>query len=337
MVMIRTRPITWVKLLLLGLVLTLLGSIQECQGSGLPAATLPPYQEFLYQGSISIKYRETEQGHPVSMVFIHGFGAASHYWQALEEHFSKRYNTIALDLKGFGYSDKPRDGRYGVSDQAEMLVAFLQSKNLQDVILVGHSMGGAVALLTHFKSKPDLVKAMILIDNASYGQMLPDFIQVLKHPVWGVLGPALLPDRLLMQKVLEKVYSDKKLITPARMQPYLDALKTPGAHYALRQTARQLIPKNVDEIIDKTVNLDIPVLIIWGENDQVLTLSSGQRLHYDVKTSEFVIIPGAGHNPHEEQTEATIGAMESFLKRRGLQKEPAIQLKKAPGKPGKPN
>lgn len=303
---------TLIKRLFLVHVLILLGGFQAIKLWG---ATLPPYQEFLYQDSIAIKYRERQAGHSYTMVFIHGFGAGSHYWQALEEHFAGSYNTIALDLKGFGFSDKPRDGKYRVSDQAEMLAAFLDSKNLRDVILVGHSMGGAVALLTHFRLDPGRVKALILLDNASYGQVLPDFIQVLRDPILGVLGPALLPDRLLMRSVLGKVYYYKTNITAARMQPYLDSLKTPGAHYALRQTAKQLIPENVDEIIEKTVNLDIPVLIIWGENDQVLPLSSGQRLHHDVKVSEFVIIPNAGHNPHEEQTEATIEAMEAFLQR----------------------
>ncbi len=145
------------------------------------AAALFSYQEFMYQGNISIKYRELNQGHPYTMVFIHGFGAASHYWRDLEEHFAGTYNTVALDLKGFGYSAKPKDGKYRVSDQADMVKAFIEAKNLSNIILVGHSMGGAVALLTHFKLKPGLVKGLILLDNASYGQELPDFVHLLKN------------------------------------------------------------------------------------------------------------------------------------------------------------
>ncbi len=96
------------------------------------------------------------------------------------------------------------------------------------------------------------------------------------------------------------------------IQQYTTYLKTPGAYQALRETAKQIIPENVDEIIDNTVNLKIPVLIIWGENDQILSLSSGQRLHYDIKDSEFVIIPESGHDPHEEKPAETIQAMTHF-------------------------
>lgn len=288
------------------------------------APALSGYQEFLYQGNISIKYRENHQGHPYTMLFLHGFGAGSHYWRHLEEHFAAAYNTVALDLKGFGYSDKPRDGNYRVSDQADLVKDFIAAKNLDNIILVGHSMGGAVALFTYFKTRPGLVKSLILLDNASYGQELPDFIRLLQTPVLNTLGPALLPDRLLVKQMLQKVFYDQSKITEAMIQQYVDYLKIPGAHQALRETAKQIIPANVDEIIDQTVNLNIPVLIIWGENDQVLPLSSGQRLHYDIKDSEFVIIPDAGHDPHEEKPAETIQAMTSFLNRRLVKATPAL-------------
>lgn len=277
---------------------------------------LSSYQEFLYQGHISIKYRELSQGHPYTLLFIHGFGAASHYWQGLQEHFAAAYNTVALDLKGFGYSDKPRDGNYRVSDQADLVKAFIEAKNLSNVILVGHSMGGAVALLTYFNLPPGQVKGLILLDNASYGQELPEFIHLLRDPVLSTLGPALLPDKLMVKHMLRQVFYDDSKITESMISQYAAYLKTPGAYPALRQTAKQIIPENVDDIIDQTVNLNIPVLIIWGENDQILPLSSGQRLHYDIKGSEFVIIPEAGHNVHEEKPAETIQAMTSFLSRR---------------------
>ncbi len=204
-------------LLLLMAMLLLCGFIN--QPAAAPSAALPaPYQEFIYQGNISIKYREIYQGHPYTMVFIHGFGAASHYWRELEEHFAATYNTVALDLKGFGYSDKPKDGNYRVSDQADLVKAFLEAKNLSNIILVGHSMGGAVALLTQFKLKPGLVKGLILLDNASYGQELPDFVHLLRTPVLNTVGPAILPDKLMVKHMLQKVFYDQTKITDAMIQ-----------------------------------------------------------------------------------------------------------------------
>ncbi|MBM4287519.1 MAG: alpha/beta hydrolase [Deltaproteobacteria bacterium] len=293
-----------------------LGCCFNPPASGLEVLGASSYKEFLYQGTISIKYREHNPGHPCTLLFIHGFGAASHYWRALEDYFASSYNTIALDLKGFGYSAKPRDGKYRLTDQAELLTAFIQEKNLRNIILVGHSMGGAVALLTTFRVKEPLIKGLILLDNASYAQEPPEFIRLLRTPVLNRLGPALLPDRFLVRRLLQQVFWDKEKITDEMIRTYCTYLQLPGAHYALRQTAYQIVPDNVDEIIDQTVRLKLPVLIIWGENDQILALSSGQRLHYDIKKSEFVIIPESGHNPHEEKPAETIRAMASFLSRR---------------------
>jgi pimeloyl-ACP methyl ester carboxylesterase len=295
--------------------LLLCGSIApQAQASSIPVPAVS--QEFLYLGHISIKYREQQQGHPYTLLFIHGFGAGSHYWRELEEHFAGRYNTVALDLKGFGYSAKPKDGNYRLRDQADLVQAFIQAKNLSNVILVGHSLGGAVALLTSFQLPSDKVKGLILLDNAYFGQELPDFIRLLRTPVVNTVGPALLPDRFLVKQMLQKVFSDQTKITEAMIQQYAAYLKSPGAYYALRQTARQIIPDNVDEIIQQTIDLKIPVLIIWGEEDRILPLKNGRQLHENLKGSELIVIPGSGHSPHEEKPAETIQAITDFLTRR---------------------
>ena len=322
---------TVAKIILFSLLLCV-SSNSPVAASAAPAPVPADYQEFLYQGRISIKYRELYQGHPYTLLFIHGYGAASHYWRELEEHFAGRYNTVALDLKGFGYSAKPKDGKYRLRDQADLVQAFITEKNLTNVILVGHSLGGAVALLTSFQLPPDQIKGLILLDNASYGQKLPDFVQLMRTPVLNTVGPALLPDRLLVKQMLQKIFTDQSKITEAMIQQYVTYLKSPGAYYALRQTAKEIIPANVDEIIDQTVNLKIPVLLIWGEDDRILPLESGRQLHEDIKGSELVIIPGSGHDPHEEKPAETIQAMESFLHRRLKKIAPLPPLKPAPSR-----
>lgn len=299
------------------LLLLLLVACGSHAAAALPRPAIPaPYQEFLYQDRISIKYREIQQGHPYTLLFLHGFGAGSHYWRELEEHFAARYNTVALDLKGFGYSAKPLDRNYRLQDQVDLVKAFIQAKNLNNLILVGHSLGGGVALLTALELPQDRVQALVLLDNASYAQPLPDFIHLLRTPLINTLGPALLPDRLLVRSLLKKVFTDHTKITEDMIQQYVTYLKTPGAYHALRQTARQIIPENVDDIIDRTVNLKLPVLLIWGENDRILPLESGRRLQEDIQGSELVVIPGVGHDPHEENPVATIQAIADFLDRR---------------------
>lgn len=311
---VMSRAALYVLVFLLTVTVPVCGSAPD--GREREAAGTASAQEFRYQDTIRLRYWERQEGHPYTLLFLHGFGAGSHYWREVAEYFASTVNTIALDLKGFGYSDKPRDGKYRLRDQAEIVKAFIESKNLTNVILVGHSMGGAVALLTHFELPPGTVKGLILLGTAAYGQQLPNFFHFLRTPVLNQVVPALLPTRLVVKQVLRRVLSDQSKVTEAMIQQYVSYLKTPNAYYAARETAKQIVPDNVDEIIDRTIHLEIPVLIIWGEEDKILALSSGQRLHYDIKGSEFVIIPEAGHNVHEDKPAETIQAMEGFLRRR---------------------
>ncbi len=287
-------------------------------GSGPVAqAALPgDYQEFLYQGQIRIKYRQRQQGQAQTLFFIHGFGAGSHYWRDLEEHFSKNFNTIALDLKGFGYSDKPLDGNYRLSDQAALVTSFLEAKDLRQVILVGHSLGGAVALLSALQQPAGRIIGLILVDPATYGQPLPDFMKLLRLPVLGLLLPALLPPDLQVKRMLSMVFAEKTKITPAMIQQYVEYLQMPGAAAAMRETAKEIYWEDLDGVRAKTAALNLPVLIIWGDRDQVLPPDSGRRLQAEIKGAELVLIPGSGHNPHEENPAATVAAMASFLQRR---------------------
>ncbi len=295
------------------LVLACLGWPAAFAGVAVPG----DYQEFLYQGNIRIKYRQHQQGHSHTLLFIHGFGAGSHYWRGLEDYFGKNFNTVALDLKGFGYSDKPADGNYRGSDQAAIVTAFLEAKDLHQVVLVGHSLGGAVALLTGLQEGPlGRVKALILLDPATYDQPLPGFMRLLRTPVLGLLLPALLPKDIMVKKMLAEVFAEKDKITPEMIQQYVAYLQTPGAAAALRETAKEIYWEDLDGVMAKTAALKMPVLIIWGEQDRILPVASGRRLQADLQGAEMVVIPGSGHNPQEEKPTETIAAMASFLKRR---------------------
>ena len=92
-----------------------------------------------------------------------------------------------MDLKGFGLSSKPHDGKYSAKDQAEIVTAFIEQNGFADLALVGHSYGGAVALLTYFKlldkGLGSRVLSLVLLDSAGYVQRLPFFVLLPRIPV----------------------------------------------------------------------------------------------------------------------------------------------------------
>ena len=116
---------------------------------------------------INIKY--IDRGSGPTMVLIHGFGASFYSWREIINKFSENYRVIAIDLKGFGLSDKPEDSNYSVKEQSNIVKSIIKINDLKDIILVGHSFGGAVSLVTCLDliETDNPIKKLILLDSAS--------------------------------------------------------------------------------------------------------------------------------------------------------------------------
>jgi pimeloyl-ACP methyl ester carboxylesterase len=219
-------------------------------------------------------------------------------------------------LKGAGKSPKPFDDKYSMFDQAELIYRFIRQNDMRDVTLVGHSFGGGVALLVALKlsqQNPSRLSRLILVDTVSYPQKLPGVIRMLGMPLVGWLGLYLIPDKTKVQNMMESMYYDDSKINPADVEAYAAPLSLPGAKYALRQTARQIIPNNIDEIVDTYPRIKLPTLIIWGREDKIIPLENGLRLHHAIGTSQLVVIERCGHDPPDERPEEVVEAIREFL------------------------
>ncbi len=114
--------------------------------------------------NIGINYQERAAAERPTIVMIHGLGCSLKYWNCVfdAEEFSE-YRLIALDLPGFGESEKPETYDYRFDTQATMMFAALDALQAQDVILVGHSMGGAIAILMALQ-RPEAIRQLIVIE-----------------------------------------------------------------------------------------------------------------------------------------------------------------------------
>ena len=281
-----------------------------------PAAEVAPswgeQKTFDYQG-IKINYYEAGQGPPV--ILLHGFVACAYTWRYLAPALAGTRRVFALDLKGHGLSDKPQDGRYAVSDQGEMVAAFIRDRNLEDAVLIGNSLGGEVALMTYFQLReepPGRIQGLVLIASAGYPQKLPWFVRLARAPVLSNLG-RLLPPRFVTGLVLRKCFYDKDKITDEMIDTYAYNGSLPGAAEALRQTALQIIPPDMEAVISRYQTVRVPTLIIWGEQDEVVPLESGRNFHRDIPGSRLVILPRCGHLPQEEEPLETRRVLQNFL------------------------
>jgi pimeloyl-ACP methyl ester carboxylesterase len=249
------------------------------------------------------------------LLMLHGFGADCYTWRHLVPPLSRRYRTIALDLKGFGHSPKPADQAYSIHDQAEIVMDFIRSHDLRRLTLVGHSLGGGVALATAVRlvaTMPGWLTALVLIDTIAYPQPVPWFILLLRLPfIRQVVVFA--PRKLQAALVLRYAYHRPAKISWDDINAYAAPLAQPGARHALLATADQLVPPEGDALVEAYRSISVPALLLFGAHDRIVPSWVGTRLHAALPASQLVVVPDAGHIPHEETPDAVVPVVEGFL------------------------
>jgi pimeloyl-ACP methyl ester carboxylesterase len=259
-----------------------------------------------------------EDGDPI--LALHGLGSSIYTWRKLNEspYPFQNYRLILVDLRGAGKSPKPHDKHYSILEQADLIYQFILEKNLKNLTLMGNSYGGAVSLLVAIKlceTDPGRFSKLILIDSGGYDKKLPGHLKLLRTPILGLLVLYILPPKTSSRMILKKGYYDEKKITEEQVEAYAAPIAAKGGRYALYQTARQAIPKNIDEITSKYKTIRVPTLILWGLQDKIIPLEIGEQLRSDIPNSKLEIIDKAGHMPQEEVPERVIPLILEFMKK----------------------
>ena len=251
-----------------------------------------------------------------TLVLVHGFGASLDAWNDIYPALAAGRSVVRLDLKGSGFSDKPRDGRYAPEDQARLLLGFLRVLELRRVVLIAHSLGGGIAIVATLRNAAEAsgprIEGLVLIDPAGYPQRFPSFITALRNPLLRFLSRAASPE-FKARYVLMHSFALKARVTDERVQRYAYFLKRPGTEDALEATATSLSYGTVDEFSSQLSGLKIPTLIVWGGRDPVFAVSQAAFFHQAISHSVVEVLPDSGHVPHEEQPEATLEVLQRFL------------------------
>jgi pimeloyl-ACP methyl ester carboxylesterase len=259
---------------------------------------------------------ERGEGRPI--VLLHGFGASSYAWRFLAPRLARSNRVIAIDLKGFGRSEKPVDGRYSVVEQARTVRAFLQQQGLTDISLVGHSLGGAIALAIAVQtaaSEPNLVRDLTLIAAPVYPQAIPDTIAALQTPGTGEFLLGIIPPDLIARLTLIGASAPGRRVDPADVAAYAEPLKSEGGKAALIASARTFDPLRYSFIIARIPRLRKPALLIWCRNDVIVPLATGLRLKREIRGSALAVLDRCNHLSPEERPAEVTRLIRAFLAR----------------------
>ena len=258
-----------------------------------------------------------DSGRGTPVVLIHGFGASMYAWRhTLPALAAAGYRVIAFDNRGFGFSDKPSHG-YSTAAYVKLVVSLLDSLHIASAVLVGHSMGGAIAAEVAM-AHPDRVSGVVLIDAAGFGMRWPGVLKIARWPVVGAIATAF-RSRWITARILRSTYANPSKVSDADVDQYYAPVPDPNFGRALRGVLREF---RFDSLGGGRLRaLQTPTLVVWGEADRWTPLRDGTRFGRELPRGAFAVVPGTGHNAPEESPTEVNRLMLDFLKE-GLSRIP---------------
>src|SRR5215203_4947870 len=270
---------------------------------------------FVDVDGVRVHYQAAGDEHAPAMILIHGFASSTLVWSKVFLRLADAgYRVIALDMLGYGYSAKPRNGQYTIAGQAKLLARLLESLGIPRAVLVGSSYGGAVAA-TCALDYADRVEKLVLIGTVNNNRPLAfKLMRVFGSPVLGyVVSPLLIGSRRLLRRRMKRVYDRHAWVLDERR---VDArhlpLRAAATHRAIVRTVRGW---NAERISQCAHLIRQPTLLLWGENDREIPLADGERLHEEIPGSRFIVFLNCGHLPHEEYPEAFTNLVIDFCRK----------------------
>ncbi|HEV2780843.1 MAG TPA: alpha/beta fold hydrolase [Actinophytocola sp.] len=265
------------------------------------ALTTPPLRAVRLDDGMRLTYRELGAGPPI--VLLHGWPTSSYLWRNVMRAIARHNCVLAVDLPGFGGSDKPLDRRYTFDLFARALDGFFDKLEVDELGLAGHDLGGPIAVHWALRN-PGRVSRLALLNTLLYPEFssaVLDFVRALSAPGSrdALTGPDGLADIMRLGLADESTLTDDVLA--AVRAPFAD----PAARAALAAAGIGLSRRGFAEIAVGLPALDMPVRVVYGERDRVLpdVADTMARVAGDVPHAEVTALPDCGHFLQEEAPE----------------------------------
>ena len=267
----------------------------QAPGAWLSAAGLEPR----FETTSGRRLRFVRAGSGPAIVLVHGFGSSIYTWKDVIAPLAARHDVVALDLPGFGESDRPAD--LSIDELPRAVTGLMDRLGLERAALVGNSMGGATAALVA-ASSPERVDALVLIDAAGFDlapEARPASIRLATS--WAAPALSLLPGkRLIVERSLAQVFHDDRLVTEERVAEYLAPALRPGTFAGLRSLGASL-DAQPDVVTRVLPRVRVPTLVIWGDDDRWIPPAHAERFASAIPGARAVLVASCGHMPQEEK------------------------------------
>lgn len=273
-----------------------------------------PESRFINVGGLRLHYRECGSGAPV--LLLHGWPTSSFLYRNILGPLAEAgRRAIALDLPGFGDSDKPRDASYSFRFHERILSGFLDGLEIPATDLVVHDLGGPIGLYWA-SCNAGRVSRLALLNTVVYPEMSWAVIAFVAASRLPGLGSVLVSQWGLKQAMRFGV-TDKRSLTGDAIAAYQAPFRTAAARRALLKSAHGLHPAGFEQISAWLPTIRVPVKVIYGARDRILpdVAKTMRRVARDLPQAEVTVLEDCGHFLQEERPAEIAALLAAFFVR----------------------
>jgi 4,5:9,10-diseco-3-hydroxy-5,9,17-trioxoandrosta-1(10),2-diene-4-oate hydrolase len=277
-------------------------------------STQTPQDQFIKVGQIDTRFWALgDQG--TTVVLIHGLGGSVEDWMLNINTLAEHHRVYAIDLVGFGRSDKP-SVPYSFSYLAQFVNDFMEAQNIDQANLMGHSMGGGVTLQFTIQF-PDKVQKLVLVSSGGLGKELYLPFRLCTLPLIGEWLTR--PSRKGVAQLLNDCVHDAALVTDEWIELGYQLAALPGAQQAILSALRRncnlrgLRGDVSRTIVGNLANITASTLVVWGRQDRILPVAHAHVAEKGIPNTRLHIFDPCGHMPQMEHTEGFNALVLEFL------------------------
>jgi pimeloyl-ACP methyl ester carboxylesterase len=278
----------------------------------LKARWAPAPSQFIEVRGMRMHVRdEGPRGDPHPIVLLHGTSASLHTWEGWVQQLKARHRVISLDLPGFGLTGPMADGDYKLPNYAATVLEVMDQLGVGRAVLAGNSFGGEVAWKVAVDA-PQRVYKLVLVDSGGYAfvpKSVPLGFKLASMPALEPVVTHFLP-RGAIESSVRSVYVDQKKVKPELIDRYYELTLRQGNRAALMARFAQW---PIGAYGDEIKRVKAPTLVLWGQEDQLITPDWADRFVQDIPGSRKVVLGGLGHVPQEEDPVRSLQPVLAFI------------------------
>ncbi len=266
------------------------------------------------QPGLNVHYRDEGKRDGRVLVLVHGSNASLHTWEPWVKRLGNDYRIISMDLPGHGLTGVDPAGTYDNASYVGVVDRLLTKLGVGKAVIGGNSMGGGVSWM-YALAHPEKTEALLLVDAGGQPQAKPDELPVgfrlMRMPVIKEAARLIAP-RSIFESSIQNTMSVQSKIDDALIDRYWELNRYPGNREATMK--RFSSPGSMKSgTKEQLATIKVPVLIMWGEADKLIPVSSARWFAEAIPGARLVVYPNVGHIPMEEVPDESAADVKAWL------------------------